>query len=133
MPPSTSLWGRDEPPGVRRWDEFEPADRTHPAPVLPDAAQLFWGAIPVPGDKSKLLPDLTFAHRLIYRTHLTVPVGNQRVTYFLHLPANNLITSVFVNGRFCGGAATMLVPWDCDVTAAAGAYAARPGHDYGQR
>ena len=110
--PLSGLWE------VSRWDEFEPADRTHPDTVLPDADQQFWGAIPVPGDKSKLRPDLTFAHRLIYRTRLTVPLSSQRSTYFLHLPANNLISSVFVNGRFCGGAATMLVPWDCDVTAA---------------
>ena len=102
---------------VARWDEFEPVDRTHPDTVLPDVSQLFWTAIIVPGDKGKLRPDLTFAHRLVYRTHIAVPANNKRSAYVLHLPANNLMTSVFVNGQFCGGATTMLVPWDCDVSA----------------
>lgn len=109
----TSLAGLWE---VSRWDEFEPMDRTAPDKVLPDSAELFWSAITVPGDKSKSRPDLDFAHRLIYRTHVKVSESGR--SYLLHFPANNMITGVIVNGQFCGGATTLLVPWDCDVTSA---------------
>ena len=108
--PLAGLWQ------VCRFDEYEPADRIGPDKVLPDAAKMAWSAITVPGDKRER--GLKFAHRVVYRTRIQVPAEAKGRSFFLRFPSNNMISSVFVNGRFCDWTQVMLAPWDCDITPA---------------
>jgi len=110
--PLAGLWQ------VGRYDEFEVADRCGPDKSLPDRASVYWRSIPIPSDKYKSLPEFTFAHRLVYRTRVASPAEMNGRSFFLHFPGNNMISSVFVNGQFCGWTKAMLAPWDCDVSAA---------------
>ena len=103
---------------VCRYDEQEVHDRTEPTRTLPDAAKAYWMSIPVPGDKYTVKPHLTFCHRFVYRTRVRVPAGLKGRGFFLRLPSINMIASVFVNGRYCGGSKAMCALWDCDVTPA---------------
>jgi hypothetical protein len=108
--PLAGLWQ------VCRFDDFEPADRTGPDKVLPEAGKMPWSAIPVPSNKYKTRPDLTLAHRLVYRTRVKIPAELAGHSFFVHFPSNNMITSVFANGKFCGWTKAMIAPWDCDIS-----------------
>ena len=84
----------------RNDEQTPPADVAVPMKDFP--ARAFWSAIDVPGDRNKLRPDLIFAHRLWYRTRVDVPASQVGRSFFLRFPQNNLNTTVFVNGAYCG-------------------------------
>ena len=88
-----------------RWDETERIAESRMKPVrdLPsDLSSLPWRAIPVPGNRDSLLPGQSFAHRYLYRTRIEVPSEYDGGSFALDIERANLISSVFVNGRFCG-------------------------------
>ena len=103
---------------VCRYDEQEVVDRDGPTRTLPDRDQAFWKAIPVPGDKFKVKPELGFCHRFVYRTQVKVPADFAGRSFVLRFPSLNMIASLYVNGRFCGWTKAMYALWECDVTAA---------------
>jgi beta-galactosidase len=74
-----------------------PGPVAEPIKALPSVTN--WTTIAVPGDKNKLRPDLVFAHRVWYRTKVTVPSGYAGRSFLLNFPVNNLNTTVYVNGR----------------------------------
>ncbi len=84
---------------VCRHDEQLPGEVA--APIVDFPANPRWTAIQVPGDKNARA-DLVFAHRLWYRTRVDVPASQAGRAFFLVFPQNNLNTTVYVNGRFCG-------------------------------
>ncbi|MBI5383711.1 MAG: hypothetical protein HZA90_03390 [Verrucomicrobia bacterium] len=84
---------------VCRHDEEMPGEVA--APIKDFPAEPRWTAIAVPIDKNDR-PDLVFAHRLWYRTRVEVPASLAGRSFFLVFPQNNLNTTVFVNGQFCG-------------------------------
>jgi len=85
---------------VCRHDEQRPGKVDEPIRDLP--THPVWKAIDVPGDKNTLRPDLLFAHRLWYRTRLEVPNDPRDNSWLLVFPANNLNTTVYVNGQLAG-------------------------------
>jgi len=102
---------------ICRNDELlPPADIAQPMKDFP--AQPFWTAIDVPGDRNTLRPDLLLAHRLWYRTKIEVPASQIGRSFFLSFPQNNLNTTVFVNGNYCGFFKHPVAAFDIDVTAA---------------
>jgi hypothetical protein len=98
----------------RNDEQLPPADVARPMTDFP--AQPFWSAIEVPGDRNKLRPDLIFAHRLWYRTRIEVPASQSGRSFFLRFPQNNLNTTVFVNGRYCGFFKHPFAAFSLDVT-----------------
>ena len=84
---------------VCRHDEQMPGPVAEPIKDFPTEPR--WTAIAVPGDKNDR-PDLIFAHRLWYRTRVTIPATMAGRSFFLIFPQNNLNTTVFVNGQYCG-------------------------------
>jgi len=103
---------------ITRDDEWTPADRTGIDTALPAPEACFWSAIPVPGDKYQVRPDLDLCHRFVYRTTIDVPAALAGRAFIIHFPSINMIASVFVNGTACGGTKAMLADWICDVTKA---------------
>jgi len=85
---------------VCRHDEQLPGEVAAPIEGLPEHP--FWKAIAVPSDKNTSRPDLVFAHRLWYRTKVRVPEGCAGKSFHLVFPQNNLNTTVYVNGVYCG-------------------------------
>ncbi len=77
-----------------------------------------WKAIAVPGDKNTLRPDMMMAHRVWYRTKVNVPASAAGRAFFLTFPQNNLNTTVYVNGVYCGFNKFPYVHFDIDVTKA---------------
>ncbi|GAB4459462.1 MAG: hypothetical protein OHK0029_22100 [Armatimonadaceae bacterium] len=75
-----------------------------------------WKAIPVPSDKNVSRPDLVFAHRLWYRTRVNVPLSHEGRSFFLTFPRNNLNTTVYVNGTYCGFEKNPNVRFEMDIT-----------------
>lgn len=73
--------------------------RAGPIPEAPAAEALDWSSIAVPGDRNRLRPDQSHAHRYFYRTRLFVPASYQGGSVFLDFERNNLLSSVFVNGQ----------------------------------
>ena len=100
---------------VCRADEPLPKAVAEPFTDVPEHP--FWTAIPVPGDKNTLRPDLVFAHRLWYRTRVSVPAGDAGKSFTIHFPQNNLNTTVVVNGVLCGFNKNPHAAFDVDVTA----------------
>ncbi len=84
---------------VCRHDEQLPGEVAAPMTNFPAAPR--WTAIQVPGDKNQR-DDLVFAHRLWYRTRVNVPQSLAGHSFFLVFPQNNLNTTVYVNGQYCG-------------------------------
>ena len=72
------------------------------------ADDLHWKGIHVPGNRDDERPDLQYAHRFVYRTRLNVPAECKGRACFLHFPCNAVISSVFVNGVYCGGSKAAL-------------------------
>ncbi len=85
---------------VTRHDEQLPVDVATPITDFPASPR--WTAIEVPGDKNTQRPDLLFAHRLWYRTRVNVPASLTGRSFFMVFPQNNLNTTVYVNGQYCG-------------------------------
>ena len=99
---------------VTRDDEQMPGEVAEPIKVLP--AHTAFTAIPVPSDKNKSRPDLVFAHRLWYRTRVTIPATLAGRAFTLEFPLNNLNTTVFVNGTYCGFEKNPFCRFTLDVT-----------------
>ncbi len=91
--PLSGLWE------VCRHDEQLPGEVAAPIRDFPAAPR--WTAIEVPGDKNRR-EDLIFAHRLWYRTRVLVPDSLAGRSMILVFPANNLNTTIYVNGQYCG-------------------------------
>ena len=70
----------------------------------------------MPGDKNQLRPDLLFAHRLWYRTRVSVPEACAGRSFHIVFPENNLNTTVFVNGVYCGFNKNPFARFQIDVT-----------------
>ncbi len=85
---------------IARDDEQLPGEVAEPIEALPEVA--YWHAIKVPGDKNGLRDDLIFAHRVWYRTKVNVPKSLAGRQFYLEFPCNNLNTTVYVNGVYCG-------------------------------
>ncbi len=85
---------------ICRHDELLPGEVAAPIRELP--ANPHWTAIEVPGDKNTQRPDLLFAHRLWYRTRVNVPAACAGRSFHIVFPQNNLNTTVYVNGVYCG-------------------------------
>ena len=103
-------------------DEQVTDDRLGPIKEAPRADDLSWHAIPVPGNRSAARPELTYVHRCWLRTRVDVPAGMTGRSFILHVPSENMIATVFVNGHLCGWTKTPYAAWDCDIT-----QAIRPG------
>ena len=101
---------------IARDDEAAPALVATPMKQIdPDPV---WTAIKVPGDKAEVRPDLTLAHRVWYRTHVSVPERQAGRSFILTFHQNSLNTTVLVNGQFCGFNKNPFVRWSCDITSA---------------
>jgi hypothetical protein len=91
---------------ICRHDEDLPGEVAAPIDTKDFPVEPHWSAIVVPGDKNALRPDLLMAHRVWYRTHLEVPAAylNQGAgrSFQVVFPQNNLNTTVYVNGVYCG-------------------------------
>ena len=99
-------------------DEVVVDDRLGPTKSIPDPNVLNWHAIAVPGDRNTLLPSETYVHRYYLRTRVKVPADLTDRSFILHVPAENLVATVFVNGQQCGSTKLNYTVWDCDVTSA---------------
>ncbi len=100
---------------IARDDEQLPGEVAEPIRELPKNP--VWHAIPVPGDKNKAREDFLFAHRVWYRTRIAVPAAMAGRAFLLDFPCNNLNTTLFVNGVFCGFEKNPFAPFQVDVTA----------------
>ncbi|MDX1931796.1 MAG: glycoside hydrolase family 2 TIM barrel-domain containing protein [Capsulimonadales bacterium] len=98
----------------RNDENLPPADIAVPMQDFP--ANPIWRAIPVPSDKNVSRPDLTFAHRVWYRTRVNVPASHAGRSFVLTFPRNNLNTTVYVNGVYCGFNKNPNAPFDIDIT-----------------
>ncbi len=88
---------------LARFDEWGPVeDRLGPIPSVEDAPDLHWTSMQVPGDRNNLRPDLVDCHRWLYRTRVFVPESHAGRSFFMDLPMQNMIATVFVNGKRCG-------------------------------
>ncbi|MFW6286385.1 MAG: glycosyl hydrolase 2 galactose-binding domain-containing protein [Candidatus Sumerlaeota bacterium] len=107
------LWqfGRYDDPG-----QIEEAKRLGPIEDAPD--DLHWSSIQVPGDRDDVRPDMLDAHRFFYRTRVFVPESHEGRSFFLEFPMNNMITTVFVNGKMCGWTRAPYAVWRCDISEA---------------
>ncbi|HWE04514.1 MAG TPA: glycoside hydrolase family 2 TIM barrel-domain containing protein [Tepidisphaeraceae bacterium] len=101
---------------VCRNDEQLPGEVAEPIKDFPEHP--YWSAVEVPGDRNTLRPDLLFAHRLWYRTRVNIAKEIQGRSFFLVFPQNNLNTTVYVNGVFCGFDKNPLARVQIDVTKA---------------
>ncbi|MGO8700813.1 MAG: glycoside hydrolase family 2 TIM barrel-domain containing protein [Limisphaerales bacterium] len=99
---------------IARDDEQLPSEVAEPIHDLPKHP--IWRAISVPGDKNTLRPDLLFAHRIWYRTRLSVPASMAGRAFYLDFPYNNLNTTIYVNGVYCGFEKNPFAPFQIDVT-----------------
>lgn len=110
---------------VARYDDPDmDADTYEPLRALPaDADSAFaWRGISVPSDAWSARSELSFAHRLLYRTRIAVPAEAAGRSFLLHFGGHAWITSVFVNGQFVEGRQATIVPFDVDISRAV-----RPG------
>jgi hypothetical protein len=110
---SVSLKGLWE---IARHDDNAPGEVA--APIQDFPAKPHWKAINVPGDKNLVRPDLIFAHRVWYRTRVNVPQSQLGRSFYLYFPLNNLNTTVYVNGTYCGFNKNPLSGFSIDVTKA---------------
>ncbi|MBC8101182.1 MAG: hypothetical protein H7Z41_01160 [Cytophagales bacterium] len=99
---------------ICRDDEMLPGAVAEPIKALPTVTN--WNSISVPGDKNTLRPDLLFAHRVWYRTRVTVPEGYRGRSFVMNFPVNNLNTTVYVNGVLCGFEKNPYCRFDMDIT-----------------
>ncbi len=99
---------------IARDDEQLPGEVAEPIQELPKNP--VWRAIPVPSDKNKTRDDLVFAHRIWYRTHIAVPASMTGRAFYVDFPYNNLNSTIFVNGIYCGFEKNPFAPFQVDVT-----------------
>lgn len=99
---------------IARDDEQLPGEVAAPITALP--SHPVWRAITVPGDKGTLRQDLLFAHRVWYRARIAVPASMAGRAFYLDFPCNNLNTTVYVNGVYCGFEKNPFAPFQVDVT-----------------
>ncbi len=85
-------------------------------PMDAPPTQAHWKTIAVPADKNTARPDLLMAHRIWYRTRLTVPDVFPNRSFVLTFPQNNLNTTVYVNGVLCGFNKNPWARFDIDIT-----------------
>ncbi len=95
-------------------NKIEEAKRLGPIEETPD--DLFWSSIKVPGDRDDLRPDMLDAHRFFYRTRVFVPESHKGRSFYLEFPMNNMITTVYVNGKMCDWTREPYAVWRCDIT-----------------
>jgi len=128
--PATTVTGRPEVELAGLWqvarydDDAMDTDTFKPLSALPinNEYTFRWMGITVPRDAKVARPELKFANRLLYRTNVKVPSEYADRGFVLHFGGTSYIASVFVNGKYCGGRKSVLVPWDCDISSAV-----RPG------
>ena len=101
---------------VARADEELPTKPDAPMDDFPAAPR--WKAIAVPSDKNTSRPDLLFAHRIWYHTRVRVPASQNGRGFFLTFPHNSLMTTVQVNGQFCGFNRTPFARFNVDISKA---------------
>ena len=99
---------------ICRGDEQLPLEVAAPMKGLP--TNTVWKAIPVPADKNTVRPDLLMAHRVWYRTRISVPKTAEARSYHIVFPQNNLNTTVYANGVLCGFNKNPFAQFDIDVT-----------------
>ena len=97
-----------------RDDEQMPGEVAAPIAALP--AVTHFRAIPVPSDKNESRPDLEMAHRLWYRARVKVPESMAGRSFYVEFPLNNLNTTVYVNGLYCGFEKSPFCRFSIDVT-----------------
>lgn len=120
LPDSSGVGARTQVALAGTWEicrndeQLPPFDIAQPMRDFP--ARPVWRAIAVPSDKNVSRPDLTFAHRVWYRTRVQVPVSHANRSFFLTFPRNSLNTTVYVNGVYCGFNKNPNVPFQVDVT-----------------
>lgn len=109
--PLNGLWQ------VARWDDPDMNKGAYePAQALPPEDQLHWRGINAPSDAWSERLDLTFAHRLVYRTQVDVPASHKGRSFRLDFGGHAWITSVFVNGKLAGSDTATIVPFGFDIT-----------------
>ncbi len=101
---------------TRNDEQTPPFDVAVPMTDMPKAPR--WSEIPVPSDRNVSRPDLTFAHRLWYRTRVTVPENQKARSFRLEFGQNNLNTTVMVNGQLCGFEKNPFVKFGIDISSA---------------
>ena len=99
-------------------DEMVLDDRLGPIKEAPLADDLSWHAVSVPGDRNGTAPELAYVHRYYLRTRVNVPANLAGRSFYLHVPSENMIATVFVNGRQCGWTKAPFADWQCDITQA---------------
>ncbi|HEV7301685.1 MAG TPA: hypothetical protein VGN72_20270 [Tepidisphaeraceae bacterium] len=121
--PASSAEARIEVPLSELWqvarfdDPNMDAAPYKPTKELPEK-QLHWRGIKVPADAWTERPELSFGHRVAYRTRVDVPSDLDGRSFLLHFGGHAWITSVFVNGQFVEGRQSTMVPMDFDITRA---------------
>ncbi len=98
---------------ICRHDEQRPGEVA--APIVDFPQQPHWYGIAVPGDKM-VRPEWVMAHRVWYRTHVRIPVSATGRSFHLVFPQNNLNTTVYVNGVYCGFNKNPFARFAIDVT-----------------
>lgn len=105
---------------VARFDDPDMDQKTYePLKQLPELNPLRWLGLQVPGQGKGAWAqreELSFGHRLLYRTRVQIPQQSQSQSYVLNFEATNWIASVFINGKLANTHKSVLVPWSCDVT-----------------
>jgi len=102
-----------------RWDDPDmDAGAYEPVGRIPEATEypLRWLGIQIPSDAFDARKELSFGHRLFYRTQVEIPNSLNGRSVKLHFSGTSWIVGVFVNDRFVSGHTSVLVPWDIDVT-----------------
>lgn len=84
---------------ICRHDEQTPGEVA--APIMDFPQQPHWYGIAVPSDKMAR-PEFVMAHRIWYRTHVQISAASSGRSFHLVFPQNNLNTTVYVNGVYCG-------------------------------
>ena len=101
---------------ITRYDEQAPGETAAPIQGFPENP--VWKGIKVPGDKGVERPDMLLAHRVWYRTKVEIPAGWNGSSFYLVFPANNLNTTLVVNGQFVGFDKNPLARLQFDITKA---------------
>ena len=119
MPGTQAGWERTALPlnglwEICRHDEQRPGEVAAPIPDFPQ--QPHWYGIAVPGDKMAR-PEFVMAHRVWYRTHVRIPPFG-KYSFHLVFPQNNLNTTVYVNGVYCGFNKNPFARFSIDITKA---------------
>jgi hypothetical protein len=105
--PLNGLWE------ICRHDEQHPGEVASPIADFPE--QPHWYGIAVPGDKMAR-PEFVMAHRVWYRTRVQIPAASAGRSFHLVFPQNNLNTTVYVNGVYCGFNKNPFARFAIDVT-----------------